>query len=103
MENVTKPNIWVDLTQYEKIQDFMGIEPYDLAEMKVTLLPRKIFSKISFLNKISPFDLRPFLKIAPTLNTKANALFLLAFINSNFNRYEKTINELVHWFINSKS
>ena len=75
---------------------FRGYDPYDFAEAK-SRLPHRILSKLSFLNKISPFNLRSYLGISHSDNSKANGLWLWAMIKTDPEKYRNEIQFLLKW------
>ncbi len=85
-------NIIKDASQSQ----FRGYDPYDFAEAK-SRLPHRLLSKLSFLNKISPLNLRPFIGISPSDNSKANGLWLWAMVKTDMNKYSDEITFLLNW------
>ncbi|WP_308990369.1 hypothetical protein QLS71_002655 [Mariniflexile litorale] len=81
---------------------FKGIDPYDFASSNIKM-PHALLSKVSFINKISPINLRPLLKIEPSENTKSNAIFFHAMALMDSNRYAEEIKFLKNWLQDSKS
>lgn len=81
---------------------FVGIDPYDLASAKLRL-PGSVLSKVSFLNKVSPFNFRPLLGIAPSENSKSNALFLNAMVLDGVGPHLQDIEFLLAWLEKNKS
>jgi hypothetical protein len=94
-----------DLIRRNLYSDFKGYDPYDFSGSQWRIFGNPgtgIKSKLSYLNKVSPVNLRPLLKIPKTSNAKANALFLhsLALLDHEF--YEKEINRLFNWFLENR-
>lgn len=89
------------ITQADAVQ-FRGIDPYDFASSKVKL-PKALLPKVSFMNKVSPFNFRPFLGIKPSENSKSNALFMHAMVNTDYKAYQKQVEYLFNWFKDNRS
>ena len=81
---------------------FKGIDPYDFASSTLKL-PHFALSKLSFINKVSPINMRPLLNIAPSENSQSNALFLHALLLTNPKKYIKEIDFLYSWLKKNKS
>lgn len=79
---------------------FKGYDPYDFAENN-SGIPHSLLSKLSFLNKISPFNFRPLLGIRPSHNSKANGLWLWAMVKTDHYKYRKEIIFLLNWIDNN--
>lgn len=81
---------------------FRGIDPYDFASSKLRL-PNFILSKLSFINKILPFNIRKFLGIKESDNSKSNALFLNSLVINNYDENKEKIDYLKNWLIENRS
>ena len=85
--------------------DFLGYDPYDFSNSQWRIFGKPgtgIKSKLSYLNKVSPVNLRPLLKIPKTPNAKANALFLHSLVLLDHESYEKEIRNLFNWFLENQ-
>jgi hypothetical protein len=78
--------------------NFEGYDPYDFFNLKK--LPVRLFNqrhgpRFTFLNKMSPINMRPLLGIARQQNAVANALFALGYMYSDFDSHQNTIENLI--------
>lgn len=94
-----------DLIRKNVYSDFKGYDPYDFSSSQWSILGNPgtgIKSRLSYLNKVSPVNLRILLKIPKTPNAKANALFLHSLALLDHKLYEKEINRLFNWFLENR-
>lgn len=95
----------LDLIKKNVYSDFKGYDPYDFSGSQWSILGNPgtgIKSKLSYLNKVSPVNLRPLLRIPKSPNTKANALFLHSLALLDHELYDKEINRLFNWFLENQ-
>lgn len=101
MNNHEIKNIIDKLIDKTKENQFLGYDPYDFSNSKLPIFNKPgtgIISKLSYINKISIFNIRPLLQIEKTKNSKANALYLNAFILYDYERLYHLTEELFEWF-----
>lgn len=88
-----------------KEHQYLGYDPYDLSNSNLKLFVKQstgIQAKLSFINKISPINIRKLLKIPMCTNSKANALILNSLIIDDYTKNKSEIDKLVTFFLNNK-
>lgn len=92
--------IYENLILNASLNNFRGIDPYDFASSGLKF-PSKITPKMSFLNKISPINLRSFIGVSNSHNTKSNALFLSSLSKLPKEKFNEEIYFLKNWLISN--
>lgn len=94
-----------DLIRKNVFSKFIGYDPYDFSNSQWKIFSKSgtgFMSKLSYLNKISPVNLRPVLKIPKSPNAKANALFLHSLALLDHAAYDKEISWLFKRFMENQ-
>lgn len=84
--------------------DYKGYDPYDAMESRIInrKLNRRTLIMLTQLNRLSPLNIRPLLKIRPLHNSKANGILLHSFLNLD-RPAEEEIENVVNMLVQYKS
>lgn len=102
MKNYHTPSVLGSIIAQADAARFRGFDPYDFASSRLKL-PGSLLPKVSFINKVSPVNFRPLLGIKPSENSKSNALFMHAMVNTGYEAYREQIDYLFNWFKNNRA
>ena len=84
---------------------YLGYDPYDFYSFplieRLNLPPRLVYP-LTYLNKISPINIRNIARVKPYYNSKGMALVALAFLN-NPDFYKNELKIIIDWLIKNKS
>lgn len=99
-------SIFYDVLFQVKINNYHGWDPYDILStpfLKKIKKSQKFMLLLTQLNRVSPINLRNYLQIRKSFNSKAIALVAHALINSPFYNEKENVKYLIHWLIGFKS